>query len=123
MKKITLAFLTMLIPTLAIGAIKIESKDAAFYEGENVIACGEIKEVSRFKRGVYINLDNKYPKQSLTLIVWENDLKAFNDQHGSVNSLINKKVCGKGEVTTYKGRNQISLYNSYSMQVEPEKWY
>ncbi|MGL5336711.1 MAG: hypothetical protein ACRC9R_11350 [Enterovibrio sp.] len=119
MKKIaTIAALASLfLSTTAVGATTIASKDAPFHEGEEVVACGVVKELTRFKRGLYLNMDARFPKQSLTLIVWENDVASFEQRHGSLEQLTNKKVCGKGTITSFRGRSQISLYNSYSLQV------
>ncbi|MGL6175375.1 MAG: hypothetical protein ACRC1U_00060 [Vibrionaceae bacterium] len=119
MKKIaTLAALASLcLSTAAYSATTIASKDAPFHEGKEVVACGVVKELTRFKRGVYLNMDERFPKQSLTLVVWENDLASFQQKHGALEQFVNKKVCGKGTVTSYRGRSQISLYNSFSLQV------
>jgi hypothetical protein len=113
-------FVTALIlfSPLAHSATQIEAKDAPFHTGENVVACGDLVQTSRFKRGVYLNLEDRYPKQSLTLVVWEDDLTQFNQQHGDLNKLVGKTVCGKGTITEYKGRSQMSLYNAYSMMVK-----
>jgi ribosomal protein L31 len=120
MKKIISS--TFVLSTLfsysAFAQLKIESNNAPFYEGKNVIACGELKQVTRFKRGLYLNLDANYPRQSLTLVVWEDDLSDFNNRYGAPEKLINDRVCGKGKVTDYKGRSQISLYNAFSFSLD-----
>lgn len=105
------------LPFAISAATQIESKDAPFHEGENVTACGEIKQVSRFKRGFYLNMDEPYPKQSLTLVVWEDDVAEIKEKHGNLDSLANQKVCAEGRTTKYKGNSQISLYNSYSLKI------
>jgi hypothetical protein len=101
----------------SIAAERISADDAPFYTGNEVIACGQLMQVSRFKRGLYLNLEKKYPNQPLTLIVWEDDLTEFTKNHGNLNSLVGYNVCGEGKVAKYKGRSQISLYNSYSLKV------
>ncbi|WP_061014840.1 hypothetical protein [Photobacterium leiognathi] len=110
-------FSTLILSAFSYGATEIESKQAAFYDGQNVIACGIVKEVSRFKRGFYINMDKPFPKQSLTLVAWENDIAEIQDKHGLLDNLVNKRVCAKGVINDYRGRSQISLYNSYSLLV------
>ncbi|HBC3534604.1 TPA: hypothetical protein KDZ66_003531 [Vibrio vulnificus] len=102
----------------ATASTQIDSKDAPFHEGEDVIACGLIKQVSRFKRGFYLNMDERYPRQSLTLVVWEDDVAEIKERHGSLERLEAKRVCAEGRVTKYKGRSQISLYNSYSLKLQ-----
>ncbi|ELB2939314.1 hypothetical protein QNE58_004616 [Vibrio alginolyticus] len=123
MKLITpIALLTsLLLPSFGYSATKIDSKDAPFHEGEDVIACGTLKEVSRFKRGLYLNMDDRFPKQSLTLVVWEDDLVEFKQEHGSLQQLVDSRVCGKGTVLEYRGRSQISLYNAFSLKVDTRK--
>ncbi len=112
------AIIFILISTVSYSGTKIDSQDAPFHQGKDVTACGIVKEVSRFKRGYYLNMDDFYPKQSLTLVIWENDLAEFTERHGSLSNLTNKLVCGRGIVNEYRGRHQISLYNSYSLQIQ-----
>lgn len=112
-------FATVLTSFLAHSAsIEISASQAPFYVGEKVIACGMLAQTSRFKRGVYLNLDEKYPKQPLTLVVWEDDLAQFQKQHGDLTRYLGRKICGQGTVSQYKGRSQISLYNAYSLQIK-----
>ncbi|CED57380.1 putative exported protein [Aliivibrio wodanis] len=116
--KTVLITISLFLSTFSYSAVKIEAKEAPFYTGEEVIACGQLMQITRFKRGVYLNLEAVYPKQPLTFVLWEDDIAPFQDQNGSIQSLINKRLCGKGKVTEYKGRSQISLYNMYSLKVD-----
>ncbi|GHA65670.1 hypothetical protein ACFFLZ_10060 [Photobacterium aphoticum] len=115
--KVSVACLSLILSAQAFSATKIAAMDAAFHEGEKVVACGVLKEISRFKRGVYLNLDAPYPQQSLTLVVWENDLVQLKAKHGDFKHHMDSVVCGKGTITEYKGRHQISLYNAYAFKV------
>ena len=110
--------LSMFLSQLVFAAEEISTKEAPFYTGKDVVACGVLQEVARFKRGLYLNMDNKYPKQSLTFIVWEDDINKFNQKFNGVESLVGQNLCGKGRVNEYKGRSQISLYNSYSLVIQ-----
>ncbi|WP_115659713.1 hypothetical protein [Grimontia hollisae] len=40
--------LLLTLSTPANAITKIDSKDAAFHEGQDVIACGELKQITRF---------------------------------------------------------------------------
>jgi len=117
----TVLLTSLLLSSFSYSATQIDSKDAPFHEGEDVIACGTLKEVSRFKRGLYLNMDERFPKQSLTLVVWEDDLAEFKQEHGSLQQLVNSRVCGKGTVSEYRGRSQISLYNAFSLKIDTRK--
>jgi hypothetical protein len=110
------SLLALLLSSNSYAANQIPASEAPFHTGEDVVACGELVKVSRFKRGLYLNLDKSYPNQPLTLIVWEDDLAEFRERHGDLNNLVNHDVCGDGKVTKYKGMSQISLYNSYSLK-------
>ena len=94
---------------------QISTTEAPFYTGKDVIACGSLAEVSRFKRGLYLNMDAAYPKQSVTFVLWEGDIADAVKRLGSVEGLVGKRVCAKGTVTEYNGRSQISMYNAYSL--------
>ena len=113
-----ITLITLSFSSFSFSATKIDSKNAPFHKGEDVIACGTLKEVSRFKRGRYLNMDGRFPRQSLTLVVWEDDLTQFSQEHGALEQLVGFRVCGKGTITEYKGRSQISLHNAFSLMVE-----
>tara|TARA_Y100000310_G_C20014643_1_gene504568 strand:- start:78 stop:431 length:354 start_codon:yes stop_codon:yes gene_type:complete len=110
--------IALLLSTAANATTQISTKNAPFHEGESVIACGPLKQVSQFKRGVYLNMDERYPQQSITFVVWEDDLAEFKQQHGPLEDLVGKNICGKGTITLYKGRSQMSLYNSFALKIE-----
>ena len=110
-------FTLALIPSLSLASIEIKSSDAAFHIGKNVIACGTVKQATRFKRGVYLNMYKPYPHQSLTLVVWDNDIHTFQNQHGALSDMTEKNVCAQGVITQYNGKNQMSLENSYSIKM------
>lgn len=107
-----------MLSTAANATTQISTKDAPFHEGESVTACGPLKQVSPFKRGLYLNMDDRYPQQSITFVVWEDDLAEFKQQHGPLEDLVGKNICGKGTITEYKGRSQMSLYNAFSLQLD-----
>ncbi|MFA0692120.1 hypothetical protein [Vibrio splendidus] len=107
-----------LISSASYAELKIRSTEAPFHVGENVVACGVVKQVTRFKRGFYLNMDKKFPHQSLTLVIWEDDVAMLQETHDSFSKLENKEVCGKGKITEYRGQSQISLYNAFSLKVK-----
>jgi hypothetical protein len=96
----------------------ISSKDASFNIGKNVIACGHIKEISSFSKGTYLNYDNKYPNQSLTVVIFDDRLSSVIQHVGNVDNLLNKQVCAAGKVSEYRGRHQIVLNNGYSIKLK-----
>ncbi|WP_205597747.1 hypothetical protein [Paraferrimonas sp. SM1919] len=116
-KGMLLGFVALAIGFSASAQTKIDASQAPFYNGKDVVACGVVKQTTRFKRGVYLNINERYPKQPLTLVIWENSMGSFNERFGSIDKLLNQQVCAQGTVNQYKGRSQISLYNAYSLNL------
>lgn len=86
----------------------ITSKEAYLYIGKNIEFCGKIVELSKFKEGIYINFDNKFPNQSITAVVWKNDKKTID----IISELYKKEVCINGEIENYKNKPQVILRSS-----------
>lgn len=83
----------------------ITSQEAYRYIGENIRFCGKIVELIKFKKGVYINFDNKFPNQSITAVIWDNDTKVINIASG----LYKKEVCIDGKIENYKNKPQVTI--------------
>lgn len=117
-KYIPISLLILLITSnISLSAQKIQTKNAPFHQGEEVVACGELKEVTNFRKGVYLNMDKPYPKQTMTFIIWESDIDEFKKKHGDLRMLVNTNICGMGLVSEYKNNIQIKLHKPYSLQV------
>lgn len=108
----------LLILPMIVSGNEINTLDAAFHKGKEVVACGTLKQVSEFKKGLYLNMDNKYPKQSVTFVIWKDKVEEFNTKFGDIDALVDREVCAAGKVKDYNGRSQITLYNSHSLKIK-----
>lgn len=90
---------------------RIEAYKAPFHVGETVMACGEVVQVSKGKKAHYLNLDNKYPNQTLTVLIWDNNLQGFEARFGELSQLEQHRVCARGKITEYKNSLQIQVSN------------
>lgn len=90
---------------------KIEAIKAAFYVGKPVMACGILKETKHLSNRHYLNLDKPYPNQSLTLLVWDNDYRWFEERFGKIDGHIGKRFCARGTIEEYKNNLQIQVGN------------
>ena len=120
MKSKFIAFSLVCISFFQVDSFAIErinTNEAPFFVGKNVIACGVLKQVKKFKKGLYLNMDDRYPNQSITLILWDDDFDAFYKRFGDIRNYTGKVICGKGIITEYKGRSQMSLINAYSLKI------
>lgn len=115
-KILTIMFFGLIISFGPKGSeLKIEAYQAPSYIGETVIACGNIAQVSEGQKALYLNLDSRYPNQSLTFLVWNNNLKDYNFNLGKLTRLKNRRVCASGEIIEYKGSLQIHVSTPLSL--------
>lgn len=86
----------------------IQAVDAKNYIGEYKEVCGFIADIKQFSKGVYINLDGKYPNIPFTIVVWERDFTSELDK--ALNEIIStSKICIHGKIESFKDKPQISL--------------
>jgi len=112
MKKIALLFLLAGASCLAIAAEPtIDSSKAAFYVGETVMVCGSINEVTDFKKGTYLNFGAKYPKQHISVVIWDDQKRDFLDRFGSLKAFEYQRACARGEITQYRNSLQLIIKN------------
>lgn len=87
-----------------------DPKNAKLYVNKNVATCGVVKQMTRFKKGFYLNLNAHFPDQELTLVAWNNFIDDFEDHdYYKIERLKGRGVCASGIVKKYKGRYQINL--------------
>lgn len=83
----------------------IKAIDAKNYIGQTRTFCGRLQQIKPFTKGEYLNLDQTYPNQSLTVVVWSSDAHKFSP----FNQSMQKIICVNGEISTYKNKPQITL--------------
>ena len=88
---------------------QIDARLASNYIGQEVTACGTVAQSTPFKKGVYLNLDKPYPKQSLTIVIWHDMLTAVESKFGKVSSLVGVELCANGQVGEYKQQPRIEI--------------
>lgn len=90
---------------------KIEAYKAPFHVGKTVMACGILAETKHFPNRHYLNLDKKYPKQSLTVLVWNKDYRWFEQRFGEIDSYVGRRFCARGKIEEYKNNLQMKVTN------------
>lgn len=90
---------------------KIEAFKSAFYVGRSVMACGVVTEIVDLDKVHIINLDKKFPNQTLALVIFDNDYQKFLKKFYDLESLIEERVCARGIIEDYKDRLQIVIKN------------
>ena len=104
MDKTLISLLSLMFISVTVNAqeIKIEANKAAFHVGKSVMACGQLVETKHLSNRHYLNLDRKYPNQSLTLLVWDKDYQWFESRFGKIDDMIGSRFCARGKVEEYK---------------------
>ena len=111
MKPLILA-LSLLLPLITLNAQDKEkksevlaAKDAKGKVGETVTVEAKVAEVNKTEKIIRVNLEARFPKQELTLVVFPANFSKFED----VEKLEGKTVRVTGKVTEYQKRPQIVL--------------
>ena len=100
---------------------RIEARRAAFHVGETVMACGTVIQVANNKKAHYINLHNRYPNQTLSILIWNNNLDGFEQKFGKLNRFENQQVCARGKITEYKNILQMQVSNPQFLRLMKNK--
>lgn len=89
----------------------IQAIKAPFYVGQTVMACGTLAEVVKFEKRHFLNLDAKYPNQSLSLLIWAENYTQFEKRFGKLEQFIGRRFCARGMIKPYKNKLEITLRN------------
>ena len=120
MKPLLLA-LSLLLPLAALTAQDKEkksevlaAKDAKGKVGETITVEAKVAEVNKTEKIIRVNLEARFPKQELTLVVFPANFSKFED----VEKLEGKTVRVTGKVTEYQKRPQIVLDSKDQLKVQ-----
>ncbi len=118
-KKITFIILSLLCLSAIASAneTKIEAFKAPFYLNQSVLACGKLAEIKHFKNRHYLNLDAPFPKQTLTLLIWDNHYPQFEEKLGKLDQYLNRRFCALGVIEQYNDQLQIKLSNPHFLRL------
>ncbi len=87
--------------------VKIDASRSSEHIDEHVLACGQVTQVRQFSKGVYLTFGPRFPSEHLTGVVWADEVAAFVSRLGRLERLEGRRVCVRGQVSTYKGHIQI----------------
>jgi hypothetical protein len=92
-------------------------KEGAKHIGERATVCGRVAS-ARYVVGAkggptLLNLDEPYPRQIFTLVIWEDDRPKF----GEPEKLKDQSVCAMGMIKEFKGKPEIVLRDPTQLKV------
>lgn len=98
----------VLFVSAALGQASISAADAKNHIGEKATVCGRVASThfAANSRGkpTFINLDEPYPNQIFTVVIWGSDRSNFGDPESAYR---NKHICVSGVIESYRGVPQI----------------
>lgn len=95
-------------PLLRAQAGHLTATEAKNHVGERATVCGQVVSThyaARTKGGpTFLNLDEPYPRQIFTILIWGSDRAKFGDPESKYG---NKKVCVTGLIKDYRGVPEV----------------
>lgn len=113
---LTLCFVT----TISVHAQtkKITAAEAKNHVGEKATICGTVASTRYSDRSkgqpTFLNLDEPYPKQIFTILIWGSDRPKFGRPEETYR---NKDVCVIGKITSYRGGPEIVASDPSQIQM------
>ena len=102
-----MGLLAFLLPVAA-AADDLTARQAGGHMGELATVCGTVASGTHAVRTkgqpTFLNLDEPYPRQVFTILIWGSDRPKFGAPEAS---LMGKRVCATGRIEGYKGTPEI----------------
>ena len=117
MKRSVLAFV-LLCAVVAHAGNSISAREAKNHVGEEATVCGMVASAhyaaSSRGRPTFINLDQPYPNQIFTIVIWEEDRAKFGNPE---ERYIDKNICATGRITLYRGVAETTVREPAQIRV------
>lgn len=106
----------------AAAAGPVAPAQAKDFVGKKATVCGVVASAAYLEKGkdqpTLLNLDQPYPKQVFTVVVYGKDRKKFGKPEAD---WLNKRLCATGTVTAFKDVPQIVVSDPKQVSVEDVK--
>ena len=103
---LAICFLT--VPCVHAQTKRITAAEAKDHIGDRATVCGKVASThyAKSSRGepTFLNLDEPYPKEIFTILIWGSDRGKFGTPESEYKSL---QVCVTGKITSYRGVPEI----------------
>ncbi|MGH2509712.1 MAG: DNA-binding protein [Ktedonobacteraceae bacterium] len=87
---------------------KITAAEAKNHIGKRATVCGDVASTRYADRSkgqpTFLNLDEPYPRQVFTIVIWESDRSKFGEPEKEYRD---KRVCAAGIIKSYRGSPEI----------------
>ena len=94
------------------GEKRITASEASSYIGQSATVCGNVASTKYAYRSkgqpTFLNLDEPYPSQIFTALIWGSDRPAFGSPETTYSG---KSICVTGQIKNYRGKPEIIVRN------------
>ena len=107
------------IPCVHAQTQKITAAEAKNHISDRVTVCGKVASTHYAKNSkgepTFLNLDEPYPKEIFTILIWGSDRGKFGTPESEYKAL---QVCVTGKITSYRGVPEIVASERGQIEVQ-----
>lgn len=112
-------FLGSIIASSVCAQKKLTAAEAKEHFGETATVCGEVVSAnyagSSKGHPTFLNLDQPYPKQIFTVVIWDENRSKFGKPEEDYKG---KQICVRGKITAYAGLPEMVVSDPRQIKVE-----
>jgi hypothetical protein len=114
-----LIFCLLVILNVYAQTKKITAAEAKDHVGDRMTVCGKVASTHYAKSSkvepTFLNLDEPYPREVFTILIWGSDREKFGAPEIEYKSL---KICVTGKITTHRGVPEIVASDRGRIEVQ-----
>ena len=107
------------IASAAAQTKKLTAAEAKDHIGERATVCGKVVSVHLAARSkgqpTFLNLDEPYPKQIFTIVIWGSDRAKFGDPESTFRDA---RVCATGKITEFRGSPETVASDPSQIEIQ-----
>jgi len=110
LRRVTMEILALVLVAtpLLLAQKTLTATDAKAHVGEQATVCGKVVSTrwAESSRGspTFLNLDQPYPNQIFTLVIWGSDRSKFGEPETAYRG---KRICVTGKINAFKGVPEV----------------
>jgi len=116
---VLLTLYLLAVPSLQAQTKKLTTAEAKNHIGDRATVCGKVVSThfAKSSKGepTFLNLDEPYPKEIFTILIWGSDREKFGTPEDEYKGI---RVCVTGKITSYRGRPEIVATERGQIEVQ-----
>ena len=93
---------------------------SSYIVGDRTTVRGEVAAVKSFYNRTLIDIGDKFPREEISLLVWDNHVPALMNKFGNLDLLVGQTITCEGIVSIYKGHLQVKINHPDQLNLEGE---